>query len=318
MSSIDPLATHDELVSVVIPLYNHERYIEECLDSVLTQNMRNIELLLLDDGSSDAGFDKACQWRDRHAHRFMRIQFDRQANAGITNTFDRLIRQSTGGFILILASDDVLLPGSIASRLDLFCNESVTGVFGDAIPIDANGGKLGNSAISELGKPSSREALNDPRTLPWELIFRWNVYGSVLLCRREALLNPNGSSVLNLNIYSEDMQLYYRLSSQGSLRYLNKPVAKYRIHSTNASRTSANLSKLRKNIYESRKHSLYGMPWLRRIVVSLQAFTYHRWSIGLRARLFLPLVALSYVCTLSARHFYDIYRTAVLGQARND
>lgn len=314
MSSFKPVATQYELVSVLIPLYNHELYIEECLNSVLAQDRPNIELLLLDDGSSDKGFDAACRWRDRHIDCFAKIQFTQQANAGITHTFDRLIRKSTGRFIVILASDDVLLPGSIAQRLELMNNQVVMAVFGDAIPIDNVGKILGKSAISELGQPSSRRALSDPRTLPWELIFRWNIYGSVLLCRRDALLNPDGSSVLNLTVYSEDMQLYYRLGSEGSLRYLDKPVAKYRIHPANTSRTSANLNKLRQNIYQSRRHSLGGMPWLRRIVVSLQAFTYYRWREGLWARLALPLVALSYVGILGARHFYDIYRTAVLGQ----
>jgi len=87
-------------VSVLIPLYNHERYIEECLDSVLTQDIPNIELLLLDDGSSDRGFDVECRWRDRHNGRFVRIQFDQQTNAGITHTVYRLIRKSMGRFIL--------------------------------------------------------------------------------------------------------------------------------------------------------------------------------------------------------------------------
>jgi cellulose synthase/poly-beta-1,6-N-acetylglucosamine synthase-like glycosyltransferase len=59
-------ATKNESVSVVIPLYNHERYVAECLDSVLAQDMPNIELLLLDDGSSDKGFDVACRWKEAH------------------------------------------------------------------------------------------------------------------------------------------------------------------------------------------------------------------------------------------------------------
>lgn len=317
MSSLESLAMKNNLVSIIVPLYNHVRYIEECLDSVLAQDLPNIELLLLDDGSSDDGFDVACRWKDRHGHRFARIHFDRQTNAGITRTFDRLIRRSTGRFILILASDDVLLPGSIAQRLDLFKDDGVMAVFGDATPIDDAGNVLGKSAIGELGTTDTREALRDPRTLPWELIFRWNVYGSVLVCRREALLKPDGSSVLNLSIYGEDMQLYYRFGSQGSLRYIDRPVAKYRVHSAGVSHAPQNVSKLRTNIYQSRKHSLHGMPCLRRTIVSLQTFTYYRWSKGLRARLALPLVALSYACILSARLIYDLYRKIVLGQSRN-
>jgi glycosyltransferase involved in cell wall biosynthesis len=314
----DPkLATH-ELISVIIPLYNHERYVEECLNSVLEQNIQNIELLLIDDGSSDNGFDVACRWKEIHGKRFVRIEFTRQANAGITKTFDRLIRNSTGRFILILASDDVLLQNSISLRTNEFKDASIMGVFGDAIPINDNGQVIGKSAIGELGKPSSKAALRDPRTLPWELIFRWNVYGSVIMFRRESLVNLNGSSVLNINIYSEDMQLYYKLASEGVLRFLDKPVAKYRIHSSNTSGASSNTVNLRKNVYCSRKNSLAQMPWLRRNIVMLQAFTYFRWVDSRLGILAAPLVVISYGLILLARLFYDLYRKTVLCQYHND
>lgn len=305
------------LTSVLIPLYNHAPYIEECLDSILAQDAANIELILIDDGSSDDGFIVAQRWKDAHGHRFARIDFERQTNAGITQTFDRLLRKSTGSVILVVASDDALLPNSIAMRLDLLLQPGVMAVFGDAIPIDGQGKVTGTSAIGEIGRPSSRAALADPRTLPWELIYRWNVYGSVLMCRREGILKSDGSSVLNLDIFSEDMQLYYLLGSRGTLRYLNQPVAKYRVHGTNTSHTPANVEKLRTNIYHSRKHAMIGMPMMRRIVVGLQAMTYHRWGKTLRARLSLPLVAASYAGILASRIAYDAYRTRILGQVND-
>ena len=305
------------LVSVLIPLYNHAAYIAECLDSVLEQDPAHVELLLIDDGSSDDGFIVAQRWKDAHGALFARIDFTRQDNAGITQTFDRLMRKSTGSMIMIVASDDVLLPGSVSQRLSLLEQPGVMAVFGDAIPVDDQGKATGTSAIGELGQPSSRAALSDARTLPWELIFRWNVYGSVMMCRREAVLKPDGSLVLNLDIFSEDMQLYYLLGSRGTLRYLDRPVAKYRVHSTNTSGANSNVAKLRKNIYHSRKHAMIGMPLWRRLVVGMQAFTYHRWGVGMSARLALPLVAAAYAGILGARFSYDLYRTHVLGQSRD-
>lgn len=315
MSSTDSNSMRP-LTSVLIPLYNHAPYIAECLDSVLAQEHENLELLLIDDGSSDDGFAIAMRWKEAHADRFARIEFERQVNAGITKTFDRLLRKSTGSAILVLASDDVLLPGSISSRLLLLQQPGVMAVFGDAIPIDGESKVTGTSAMAELGRPCSRAAMSDPRTLPWELIFRWNVYGSVLMCRREGLLNPDGSSVLNLEIFSEDMQLYYLLASRDALRFLNQPVVKYRVHGTNTSHTSANTAILRKNVYHSQKHAMIGMPLWRRIVVGMQAFIYHRWDKSLRGRLLFPLVVAAHFGFLSARYIYDFYRTRILKQAR--
>lgn len=302
------------LISVLIPLYNHATYINECLDSILQQGPERIELILIDDGSTDDGLVIAQRWKELHGSSFARIEFNRQQNAGITRTFDRLIRSSTGDVIMIVASDDVLLPDSIASRLALLQQPGVMAVFGDALPVDGAGKAIGTSAIGELGNPSSRAALADPRTLPWELIFRWNIYGSVLLCRREALLKNDGSSVLNLDIFCEDMQLYYQLSSHGTLRYLDRPVAKYRIHGTNTSHSEENIGKLRTSGYQARRHAMKEMPWARRTVVAMQAFTHHRWAKGLRARVLFPFVAAAYAGALSARFTYDLYRVHVLRQ----
>lgn len=304
------------LTTIAIPLYNHAAFIESCLDGVLAQNLTNIELLLIDDGSIDDGFLIATAWEARHKNRFTRTWFTQQVNAGITRTMDRLIQQSRGQFILLLASDDVLLPGSVEKRLAELQDSSVTAVFGDAIPIDDSGRVIGKSAIHGLGVPASRDALLDPRTILWELIFRWNVYGSVLLCRRTALVAANGESVLKTGIYSEDMQLYYRLAAQGVLRYIGEPVAQYRIHVTNTSRTPENLSKLRRNIFESRNHSAKFMPFLPRLVVKLQAFTYLRWRGGAIRFISMPLVAFAYLCIFSARAIYDGYRRKILGQER--
>ena len=309
------LAVKNPLISVIIPLYNHAIYIEECLNSVLEQEgALNIELLLLDDGSTDAGFEVACRWRDVYGHNFCRIEFESQPNAGITYTFDKLIRKSSGEFITILASDDVLMRNSIIQRLALFRDNDVMAVFGDAMPIDKIGNIMGKSAINELGKSSSRVALGDPRTLPWELIFRWNIYGSVLLCRREALIKPDGSTTLNLDIYSEDMQLYYGLASQGLLRYLDICVAKYRVHSFNTSGLKENIPKIREGIYLSRKNSLKTMPILMAGVVRLQAITYLRWSYGYKKYFGMPAVILAYIGILSARVIYDFTRKIFLRQ----
>lgn len=304
-------------ISVLIPLYNHSAYVEQCLDSVLAQGPEDIELLLIDDGSKDNGFEIALRWKERHGEKFKRIMFERQSNVGITQTFDRLIRKSTGDYIAILASDDALTANSINDRLAVLQDDSVLGVFGDAVPVDMDGNVTGESAIGELGSRASRRALIDPKTIHWELIFRWNVYGSVLLARRKALVSTDGTSVLNLEIYSEDMQLYYSLASAGSLRYLDKPVALYRVHAESASHSVSNLGKLQKNVHQSRKHALRGMPMARRCIVSLQAFTYHRWNERALVRYAaLPFVAMAYGAILVSRILYDWYRKKMLGQSR--
>jgi glycosyltransferase involved in cell wall biosynthesis len=105
-------------VSVLIPSYNHEKFVSACLDSVARETYPDIEILLIDDGSRDRTYDVACAWRDLHAGRFARIDMQRQDNAGLTRTLNRLIEKSRGQYIALLASDDMLAEGGIAARVE--------------------------------------------------------------------------------------------------------------------------------------------------------------------------------------------------------
>ena len=62
-----------DLVSVIVPMYNHARYIQQCLDSVYNEDYPNIELIIIDDGSNDESVEVAKKWREYHQgklHRF--------------------------------------------------------------------------------------------------------------------------------------------------------------------------------------------------------------------------------------------------------
>jgi glycosyltransferase involved in cell wall biosynthesis len=308
----------DDLITVAIPLYNHEEFIEECLNSILSQGISSIELLLLDDGSKDDGYEIACRWEEQNRVHFERTLFKTQTNAGITRTIDQLIQLANGRFILFVASDDVLLPGSIISRLELFEDERVNAVFGDAIPIDENGRVLAESAISNLGVKASRVALSDPRTLLWELVFRWNIYGSVNFFRRNSLLSGCGRSVLDLGLYSEDMQLYYMFAAMNSLRYLDLPVSLYRMHSGSTCRSEANDHLIRKNIYQSRRVALHHITGMLRCIIKLQMITSYRKQCGATKVFLMPIIIGAYGILWAARVFYDLFRLVVLKQKRDE
>ncbi|MBN3723537.1 glycosyltransferase family 2 protein [Burkholderia sp. Ac-20379] len=97
-------------ISVVIPLYNHARYIEGTLDSVLSQTSPADEIILIDDGSSDDGFAVA----QRVLARVPNAKAFRQDNAGAHNTINRAIGISRGDYVAVLNSDDTFLPGKLA------------------------------------------------------------------------------------------------------------------------------------------------------------------------------------------------------------
>jgi CDP-glycerol glycerophosphotransferase len=99
------------LVSIVIPVYNVERYLPACLDSVLSQSYRHLQVILVDDGSPDSSIEimRAYAARDR------RITIVRQANAGLGAARNTGARHAKGRFLMFMDSDDELRPDAIST-----------------------------------------------------------------------------------------------------------------------------------------------------------------------------------------------------------
>jgi glycosyltransferase involved in cell wall biosynthesis len=105
---------HDR-VSVVIPLYNHQNYIEKAINSALEQTARPVEVIVIDDGSYDqsAAIARSMSLKDS------RIRFWSRANRGAHETINEGIRNSVGEFVAILDSDDIYHP----QRLEILIKE---------------------------------------------------------------------------------------------------------------------------------------------------------------------------------------------------
>ncbi|MDR3243838.1 MAG: glycosyltransferase family 2 protein, partial [Elusimicrobiota bacterium] len=101
------------LVSVAIPVYNHEKYVSAVIDSIIAQTYGNIELLIIDDGSKDLSWEKVCQKREICIKRFKRIDFEKQENKGTCITLNKLLDKACGKYIYLIASDDLAKPNAI-------------------------------------------------------------------------------------------------------------------------------------------------------------------------------------------------------------
>src|SRR4029079_5584454 len=121
------------LVSVVIPTYNQARYLGECIDSVLAQSYPAIEIVVVDDGSTDATPDVLAGYGDRINHL-------RQSNHGAANALNKGIRASRGAFVCWLSSDDAFTPDKVARQVVAFGADPSLGLsFMGFDTVDADG-----------------------------------------------------------------------------------------------------------------------------------------------------------------------------------
>lgn len=97
------------MISFVIPVYNGEKYLRACVESVLGQAEKNLEILLINDGSTDGSW-KIIEELEKQDHRIRRIC---QENQGVSAARNRGIAESRGEYIWFLDCDDLLKPGSI-------------------------------------------------------------------------------------------------------------------------------------------------------------------------------------------------------------
>lgn len=116
------------LISVLMPAYNHERYVEAAVRSVMEQGFPRIELLVVDDGSRDGTWGVLRRLRGECERRFERVEMVTQANQGTCGTMNRLCQMAKGDFVLVLASDDALLPDALSRLIAPMLADATVGV----------------------------------------------------------------------------------------------------------------------------------------------------------------------------------------------
>ena len=108
------MSNNNKLVSVLIPSYNHEKYVGDCLESVLAQTYSNIEVIICDDKSKDNTYEVIERYRQRLEEKFSRICIiENDNNLGIVKNCNKLISLAKGDYYKLLASDDMLRPTGI-------------------------------------------------------------------------------------------------------------------------------------------------------------------------------------------------------------
>ena len=96
-------------LSIVIPVYNVQNYIDDCVESIVEQNVNNVEIILVDDGSTDQSGEKCDLWKEQYS--FIRVVH--KENGGLSSARNAGIENAIGDYILFVDSDDKVEDGSL-------------------------------------------------------------------------------------------------------------------------------------------------------------------------------------------------------------
>lgn len=125
MSKSEIMPTSNAKISVIIPFYNGAKFLHEAITSVLNQKSQKLEIILVDDGSTDNSVEVVHKFND------FRIQLIQQANAGAAEARNNGVRHATGDFISFLDADDVWTTDKLSLQMaEITKNPSINMVFG--------------------------------------------------------------------------------------------------------------------------------------------------------------------------------------------
>ena len=257
----------DDLISVLIPAYNHERYVEESVRSIMAQTYQNIELIVMDDGSTDGTFAKLQELKPECEKRFARVVMIQAAHNGVIKNLNEMIDVAEGEFIYSLASDDVSKPRAIEilhgflsenpdyvlavgddeiingaseriywdkNRKTVPESEAVYKTFGDDMHINGD-----NNAHADFGS--------------YEDLLRGNYLPNGFLVRKKACCD---AGKYDPDMICEDWYMNLQLAKLGKFKYIPEILFSYRWHETNTVSSSDYQAKgleIYRRIYEHEK-----------------------------------------------------------------
>lgn len=117
---------NDPLVSIIIPIYNSEKYIVECLDSIFSQEYPNIEVIVVDDGSSDSSYELCMKLMAEKSC----LKVFHKENGGVSSARNFGLEKCTGEFITFVDSDDFIEPQHISSLMAAMANNKDCSICG--------------------------------------------------------------------------------------------------------------------------------------------------------------------------------------------
>lgn len=221
-----------DMISVIVPVYNVEKYLKICIESILNQTNEKFELILIDDGSTD-GSPQIC---DEYAAKDKRIKVIHQINKGLSSARNAGIRKATGKYFYFVDSDDCIHPQllEIVREVAESKNANIVQVGYESVPSDYVGPNLEDiidfkeiesniKSISEIeciynlekSKPGKEYRLNIATTVVWTKLYRKDAFDSLLF--------PEG-----MRLHEDQMVAHRNFIKGKGMIYIDIPLYYYR------------------------------------------------------------------------------------------
>jgi glycosyltransferase involved in cell wall biosynthesis len=219
------------LVSVITPTYNHERFIAQCIESVLAQTYPNWEMIIVDDGSTDHTASIA----EDYAKKDKRIKVIHQTNKGIfrlAETYNKALELAKGELITILEGDDTWYERKLEIQADAMNqNKDVAVCWGQAVTTGSDNLEIIRT-YPPVDSPDSKWFSNDPPGCIFQVfLFRNCIPALTMMIRKEALLMSGGFQQ-SYGLPLVDLPTLYELAFRGKFLFVPQSLGAWRNYPT--------------------------------------------------------------------------------------
>lgn len=210
------------MISVIVPVYNAEKYIDRCVTSIISQTYSNWELYLIDDGSTDNSFTKLKMYEKKDN----RIKVIHQENRGAGAARNSGIDQVNGDYVVFVDSDDYIED----NYFEILSGHKEDVVFIDVNRCDAKGNVIAEEKLSTLKGMSKEDILRSQMTGKV-------LWGGVRKAVKKHLIDAYDIRYSNHKVGEEAIYSFLILYYAKTFSFINKPVYNYEIHLGSLSQT---------------------------------------------------------------------------------
>lgn len=225
------------LISIIVPCYNVEPYLKECLDSLINQTYKNIEIIIINDGSTD----KTKEIIDTYSRKHDIIHVIHQDNAGLSEARNVGIKESSGQFIALVDSDDSV---SLKFIEKLYVNIETDG--SDICVCGFNNNVPNKKCIT--GQQALMHLLMEQENID---ILAWNKLYKKELFTEHNISYPKGK------IHEDNLTTYKLYSKAKKISYINESLYNYRIREGSIMKTQKKLEHLQAREQAARESIIY-------------------------------------------------------------
>lgn len=228
-----------DLVSILIPCYNGEKFLDKCFECLLKQTYKNIEIIVVNDGSTDNSENIILKYKQDIEKKGFNFLYIYQENGGAASAINTALKHVNGEYIMLYDVDDIIFEDAVKEKAEFLINNP------DYNMIRNNGYYVHNSNLDKInGLFSDGENIENENIFEDLILGKANNWPASFMVRTESLFSHIKNKEIYISQFGQNLQIMLPVAYFGKTGYINKPLMKYIRHENSHSAFTSNERRL--------------------------------------------------------------------------